>query len=136
MLYKPSYILRALQRQPVLLHLCGMIMVPVLIIFLPIVLYAVLFQAAVSFVVAMKHVPWGPVILVIVISAMVCLLNMPWGIRIQESDSASTVQDTIKSQSEMIEPVELDEAVTAMPAEAENDVSQTGSSAGAPKPAG
>ncbi|MBI4553148.1 MAG: hypothetical protein HY710_12865 [Candidatus Latescibacteria bacterium] len=101
-----SFFFRAQQRHPVLLHLFGMMLVQVCIIFLPVVLYAVLFQPDIPFAFIIARIPWGPVLLVIAIVAALSLLNMPLdsGIWIQaapepeEDDNASAPDVLIPEQ--------------------------------------
>ena len=80
---RKSRLNEAVQRHPVLLHLAGIVLVPVSIIFLPIVLYAVILPSDISLGRAITLIPWVPVILVVAIAAVVSLIQMPRGIELR-----------------------------------------------------
>jgi len=84
---KQSRFDQAVQRHPVLLHLLGVLSVPILIVFAPILLYGILLPTETSFLSVVRAIPWGPVLFIIAIAAALSLLQTPWGVQIQESDA-------------------------------------------------
>ena len=71
------------QKHPVLLHFIGVVSVPVLAVFLPVVIYGLLLPLDLSFYEVIQLVPLVPVLVVILIAACLSLAHAPKGIELK-----------------------------------------------------
>lgn len=90
MTHRQSRFDQAVQRHPVLLHLLGVLSVPILIVFLPILLYGILLPTEASFLEVIRMIPWGPVLFIIAIASALSLLQTPWGVQVQDTDAVES----------------------------------------------
>lgn len=79
---------RFIQRHSVLLPVLTMMTIPLLIIFLPVMMYGLLFQG-VSFSFILSQEPWGITTLVIAIAVALSLIQAPWGVSIELAEKKS-----------------------------------------------
>lgn len=94
------HIVQVVRQNPAVMQMLCLILVPVLIIFAPILIYGVFFHLEMPISYMLQHIPWWPILIMIGIAALLSLLHTPASVGIQADDHKHSRQpaDGLKSE--------------------------------------